>query len=320
MAGTPPFPGMPGMDMNALQALMDDPQIRAMTEALTQDPAFVQMAAAMQEQMLAGGLGDLSLGEGAGAGGMPDPSQYMDAFSKMMQNPQFMSAAEQLGKGLMESGMDSESLAMMKLFQDPANADKLKAKMEELKDDANLGPMIRDIEENGQAAMMKYMNDAELMSKMGKKFQEAMEDESFVSGLVKPDDAEEEEEEGEEPGKETTIISAASNGSVDRLKELLADGADVNEADEEGRTALHWSAGYSEIECMKALIEAKCDINAVDENSNTALSYAAGYGNEDAVKLLLDHKADVLVKNAEGKTAKDVAEMNDQDAIVKMLS
>jgi hypothetical protein len=293
----------------------------AMTEALTQDPAFVQMAAAMQEQMLAGGLGDLSLGEGAGAGGMPDPSQYMDAFSKMMQNPQFMSAAEQLGKGLMESGMDSESLAMMKLFQDPANADKLKAKMEELKDDADLGPMIRDIEENGQAAMMKYMNDAELMSKMGKKFQEAMEDESFVSGLVKPDDAEEEEEEeGEEPGKETTIISAASNGSVDRLKELLADGADVNEADEEGRTALHWSAGYSEIECMKALIEAKCDINAVDENSNTALSYAAGYGNEDAVKLLLDHKADVSVKNAEGKTAKDVAEMNDQDAIVKMLS
>ncbi len=71
---------------------------------------------------------------------------------------------------------------------------------------------------------------------------------------------------------------------------------------------------------MKALIEAKCDINAVDENSNTALSYAAGYGNEDAVKLLLDHKADVSVKNAEGKTAKDVAEMNDQDAIVKMLS
>ncbi len=90
---------------------------------------------------------------------MPDPSQYMDAFSKMMQNPQFMSAAEQLGKWLMESGMDSESLAMMKLFQDPANADKLKAKMEELKDDADLGPMIRDIEENGQAAMMKYMND-----------------------------------------------------------------------------------------------------------------------------------------------------------------
>merc|ERR1719199_318775 len=57
-----------------------------------------------------------------------------------------------------------------------------------------------------------------------------MEDESFVSGLVKPEDAEEEEEEGEEPGKETTIISAASNGSVDRLKELLADGADVNGA------------------------------------------------------------------------------------------
>ena len=290
-----------------------------MTEALTQDPAFVQMAAAMQEQMLAGGLGDLSLGEGAGAGGMPDPSQYMDAFSKMMQNPMFMSAAEELGKGLMEKSVDSESLSMMKLFQDPANADKLKAKMEELKDDSDLGPMIRDIEENGQAAMMKYMNDPDLMTKMGKKFQEAMEDESFVSGLVKPEDAEEEEE-GEEPGKETTIISATSNGSVDRLKELLAEGADVNEADEEGRTALHWSAGYSEIECMKALIEAKCDINAVDENANTALSYAAGYGNEDAVKLLLDNEADVSLKNAEGKTAKDVAEMNDQDAIVKLLS
>ena len=39
---------------------------------------------------------------------------------------------------------------------------------------------------------------------------------------------------------------------MEALKELLAqEGVDVNEKDEEGRTALHFASGYNEIECMK---------------------------------------------------------------------
>lgn len=40
-------------------------------------------------------------------------------------------------------------------------------------------------------------------------------------------------------------------GDVGLLKQLLEAGADVDEADEEGRTALHFACGYGEIECAK---------------------------------------------------------------------
>ncbi len=51
--------------------------------------------------------------------------------------------------------------------------------------------------------------------------------------------------------------STTRTGDVELLKKLISEGANVDEADEEGRTALHFAAGYGEIECCKALIEAK---------------------------------------------------------------
>lgn len=299
--------------------LLQDPNIRRMTEAISQDPMFQEMAKEMQEAMLSGGMDGMNLGE-TGAPQMPgvDPSKYMDAFSRVMQNPEFMAAAESLGKGLMEQSMDQESLSMLQMLQNPENQAALKAKMEELKDDPELGAMMKDIEENGQSAMMKYMNDPEMMSKMGKKFKEAMEDPEFRTQLKQTAEEEEEEEE-EEPGKESNIINAASAGSLERLKELLKEGADADMKDEEGRTALHFASGYGELECMEALLDAGASINACDDDKNTALHYSAGYGNKEATELLIKKGADTSLKNAEDKTAKEVAEMNDQDEVAKIL-
>lgn len=50
------------------------------------------------------------------------------------------------------------------------------------------------------------------------------------------------------------------------------------QADEEGRTALHFAAGYGELECCRVLLAAGAKLDAVDSNKNTALHYAAGYG------------------------------------------
>lgn len=81
---------------------------------------------------------------------------------------------------------------------------------------------------------------------------------------------------------------APAAGNEELLKELLAAGADVDEVDEEGRTALHFAAGYGEIACAKLLIEAKAKLDLVDNNQNTALHYAAGYGQAESVKLLVE--------------------------------
>lgn len=122
-----------------------------MTEAIAQDPVFQQMAQDMQESMLSGDMSGLNIGEGP----QVDPNKYMEAFQRVMQNPEFMTAAESLGKGILEQSMDKESISMLQLFQNPENQEALKAKMEEMKSDPELADVMKDIEENGQSAMMK---------------------------------------------------------------------------------------------------------------------------------------------------------------------
>ena len=313
-----------------------------MTEAIAQDPVFQEMAKEMQDSMMAGGMGGLNLGEednpeaaaaaaatarGPAAPPAIDPSKYMEAMNRVMGNPEFLAAAESLGRGILSQSMSAEDQAMLEIFQNPANQEALKKRMEDLKDDPELTEVMKDLEENGQGAMMKYMNDPEIMAKVGRKFQEALNDPEFRSQLQGAEalDAIESgaggEAEGEEEEEEETIIAVASAGNAERLKELLAAaGADPDMRDEEGRTALHFAAGYGELECITALVEAGADVNAKDSNSNTALHYAAGYGDVGAAKLLIEKGADLSVKNDEDKTAEEVAVLNEQEELVAALT
>lgn len=74
---------------------------------------------------------------------------------------------------------------------------------------------------------------------------------------------------------------------------MIEQGANLDEVDEEGRTALHFACGYGELECAKALIAAKAGLDLIDNNKNTPLHYAAGYGQAEACKLLVDRWVDV---------------------------
>jgi hypothetical protein len=325
-----------------------------MTEAIAQDPSFQEMAKEMQEAM--GGLnlageGADAAGAAAGAGGMPagmpniDPSKYMQAMERVMQNPEFLTAAESLGRGLMSQSLSPEDKLMLELFQNPANQAALKKRMEDLKEDPELTEVMTDIESGGQEAIMKYMNKPEIMSKIGRKFQEAVNDPEFRAQLEGGDNlgaleggtanasfftvaagagvegsAEEEEEEEEDDEPATPIIAAASAGEADVLKQLVADNAaGIDERDAEGRTALHFASGYGELECMTILLDAGADINGKDENGNTPLHYSAGYGVLEATRLLLTEGADADVINDDGKTALEVAAMNTEEECVALF-
>jgi len=92
-----------------------------------------------------------------------------------------------------------------------------------------------------------------------------------------------------------------------------------NLADSEGRTTLHFACGYGEVKCAKILLETGAAVDALDKNKNTALHYAAGYGRKECVELLLEHGAAVTLQNLDGKTPIDVAKLNSQDAVLKLL-
>jgi ankyrin repeat protein len=55
------------------------------------------------------------------------------------------------------------------------------------------------------------------------------------------------------------------------MQELLADGADPNEEDAEGRVPLHFASGYGEVACAARLLDAGARIDARDHNGNSPL-------------------------------------------------
>lgn len=71
------------------------------------------------------------------------------------------------------------------------------------------------------------------------------------------------------------------------LEELLKAGANQDEKDDEGRTALHFACGYGELKCAEVLLQHGASVDTADNNQNTALHYAAGYGQDEGVALLL---------------------------------
>jgi len=60
-------------------------------------------------------------------------------------------------------------------------------------------------------------------------------------------------------------------------------------------------------------------VDALDKNKNTALHYAAGYGREECVGLLLKYGAAVTLQNLDGKTPIEVAKLNEQKEVLKLL-
>ncbi len=153
---------------------------------------------------------------------------------------------------------------------------------------------------------------------------------------------------------DTRLADAAMRGDRESVRSLLAQKADVDAAQGDGMTALHWAAYRDDLEMAKLLLAAGASVKAAtrvdaitplfmacqngdpamieallkagagassaNENGTTALMAAAASGSADAVKVLLDAGADVNAKEAaHGQTALMFASALNRDAVVKLL-
>src|SRR5262245_25862963 len=151
------------------------------------------------------------------------------------------------------------------------------------------------------------------------------------------------------------VADAAQAGDKAAVRTLLKQAADVNAAQGDGMTALHWAAmkndpelaqtllyasanvkattriggytplilaaqqGYAAV--MEPLIRGGSDVNAKTSNGTTPLMFAAASGRIDAVTTLLDRGADVnAVESTRGLNAAMFAAASDRADVVELLA
>ena len=118
----------------------------------------------------------------------------------------------------------------------------------------------------------------------------------------------------------TALMYAAENGLTETAKLLLEHGANINAQDNRGATALMYAAEKGWTKTVKLLLDHGADVNTKDKEGLTVLMYAAENGRTKTVKFLLKYwGADVNAKDNSGKTALMYVAENGHSELVKLL-
>ncbi|HMF98233.1 MAG TPA: ankyrin repeat domain-containing protein [Vicinamibacterales bacterium] len=151
------------------------------------------------------------------------------------------------------------------------------------------------------------------------------------------------------------VADAAMEGNRDAVKALLKQAADVNAAQGDGMTALHWAAMKNDVELVQTLlfaganakaatrigaytplllaakngnaevidplVKAGADVDAATSNGTTSLMFASASGNVAAVKALIEHSANVNAKESiRGLTPAMFAAASNRAAALALLA
>ena len=97
-----------------------------------------------------------------------------------------------------------------------------------------------------------------------------------------------------------TLADLAESGDADALSAAIADGANLDEADDEGNTATH-KAAQGEPECLRLLLSHGATVDSANAEGSTPLIEAVKYGDRECVAIILEAGAAMAHLDATGR-------------------
>ena len=104
-------------------------------------------------------------------------------------------------------------------------------------------------------------------------------------------------------GATPPLVDAVKSGDLVAARALVAKGADVNAAEPDGTTALHWAVQRNDVDLVSRLLRAGARVNVTNTFGVSPMSEAALAANPVLIERLLAAGADVESPNADGQTA-----------------
>ena len=116
------------------------------------------------------------------------------------------------------------------------------------------------------------------------------------------------------------VADAVMKRDKEAVRTLLKDGADVNAAQGDGMTALHWASRTGDVDLAQMLLYAGANVKATTRlGAYTPLMMAAEQGHAAVIAALLAAGADVKAANATGTTPLMLAALSGDARAVTML-
>jgi len=115
------------------------------------------------------------------------------------------------------------------------------------------------------------------------------------------------------------LADAAMYGDATKLQSLLELDGDVDAAQPDGSTALHWAVYRDDVDTARLLLDAGADPTVATREGMTPLSLAAVNGNAAMIEMLLDVGADANVPLRNGETPLMMAARTGSVAAIEAL-
>ncbi len=110
-----------------------------------------------------------------------------------------------------------------------------------------------------------------------------------------------------------------ASGSVDRVRELIASGADVNRRHDCGNTPLWYAAYHGREDTVSVLLAAGANVGVYAYDGSGPLHWAASHGHLAVVVILLKHGADPNALRDSGYSVLEAAIRNRHTEVVRRL-